>query len=111
MPGQYILEGREPVACADVIAWARWFEGADRQVADSFRDDVRVSTVFLGLDHNFWGYGPPVLFETMVFMGETSIQCERYATWDQAEEGHKRWVMKAFPPTPVLTIPQQGTDE
>src|SRR5215471_17514474 len=27
----------------------------------------RVSTVFLGLDHNYSGVGPPIVFETMIF--------------------------------------------
>jgi hypothetical protein len=49
------------------MRWATWFEAADRHVRDSFQGDVRVSTVFLGLDHSV--YGPPQLFETMVFVG------------------------------------------
>ena len=32
--------------------------------------DVRVSTVWIGIDHNFWNPGnPPLIFETMVFGG------------------------------------------
>src|SRR4051812_27278203 len=30
-------------------------------------DDVEVSTVWLGADHNFGPTGPPLIFETMVF--------------------------------------------
>jgi hypothetical protein len=51
--------------------------------------DVTVSTVFLGLDHN-WGDGPPILFETMIFGGERDEYQERYSTWGEAEEGHQR---------------------
>ena len=50
-----------------------------------------VSTVFLGLDHN-WNGGPPILFETMVFGGPHNEYQERYATWDQAEKDHDRVV-------------------
>ena len=34
----------------------------------------------------------PVLFETMVFGGEYDDYQERYHTYDEAEEGHKRIV-------------------
>jgi len=37
------------------MKWGEWLETADRQVRDTFRDDVRVSTVFLGLDQK-WQY-------------------------------------------------------
>lgn len=45
-----------------------------------------VSTVFLGLDHNFSGEGPPVLFETMVFPDQDI--CVRYRTFEEAVKGH-----------------------
>lgn len=48
-----------------------------------------VSTVFLGLDHN-WGEGPPLVFETMVFRDGNGDDCQRYSTWLQAMEGHRK---------------------
>ena len=103
MSGCYILVGREPVEEPNLLTWARWFETADRHVGDACRDEVRVSTVFLGLDHS-WG-GQPHLFETMVFVNGVEEGMERYATWDEAEAGHERWVMKTFRPTPILKLP------
>src|SRR6185295_16902719 len=44
------------------LEWARWFESAGlkrRQVARSRTGMHWVSTVFLGLDHNFGDRGPP----------------------------------------------------
>lgn len=55
----------------------------------------RISTVFLSMDHGLGGLigdGTPVLFETMVFGGEHDDYQERYHTYDEAEEGHKRIV-------------------
>ena len=52
-----------------------------------------ISTVFLSMDHGLAGRigdGTPVLFETMVFGGEHDGYQERYHTYDEAEEGHKR---------------------
>ncbi len=91
----YILDGHTPVACDDLMRWAQWFEKAERRVA--FTDvapGVQVSTVFLGMDHN-WGEGPPVLFETMVFRDGHGDEEERYCTWDEAERGHAEMVERA----------------
>lgn len=88
----YTLDGHTPVACADLMEWGRWFEKADRNVATTqVSPGVRVSTVFLGLDHNFGG-GEPMLFETMVFGGTMNEEMVRYSTWDEAIEGHAKMV-------------------
>jgi hypothetical protein len=57
--------------------------------------DHPVSTVWLGLDHQFEKYGAPMLFETMVFdlLGEPQDQ-KRYTTLRAAQEGHKRFVQQ-----------------
>jgi hypothetical protein len=49
---------------------------------------ARVSTVFMGIDHNFTRGGPPLLFETMIFGGPEDGFQARYSTWDEAEAGH-----------------------
>jgi hypothetical protein len=107
MSDHYILKGHEPVEEPDLLRWGKWFGTADRHVALSIQGDVRVSTVFLGLDYSF-GDGPPLLFETMAFVGDEEQGCERYSTWDEAEAGHRRWVAEIFKPTPILTLPTTG---
>ena len=77
----YILGGPDGkrVIPVDVMTWAKSFGDTSRRVAETTikqpnrllwalgaRPDYWVSTVFLGLDHN-WGVGPPLIFETMVF--------------------------------------------
>lgn len=94
MTDRYILEGKKAVPCEDLEKWARGFESSDRQVKRTmFKRGVDVSTVFLGLDHSFVE-GPPMLFETMVFVGGEDRYCERYTTWEQAEAGHDLVVAK-----------------
>jgi hypothetical protein len=89
MSDHYILEGKTPVK-TDLMTWARWFETRKgRHVAQTKQGDVRVSTVFLGLNHQ-WGDGPPLVFETMIFGGEHDQYQERYSTWDEAEAGHRK---------------------
>jgi len=55
---------------------------------------VTVSTVWLGLDHQWRPGGPPLIFETMVFGGSDDEMQERYSTEAEALEGHRRWVAK-----------------
>jgi len=89
LTGKYILVNRVPVPCPDLMKWGRFMQDADRYVAETMIDGIRVSTVFLGLDHN-WGGDPPVLFETMIFGGEHDEEyMERCCTWAEAEEMHK----------------------
>ena len=86
MSDKFILKGHMAVP-ANLMTWARWFETADRKVANDRIGDIRVSTVFLGVDHNFDG-GPPLLFETMIFGGPHDEYQEWYSTWEEAEAGH-----------------------
>ena len=86
---KYILIGQTPVVEPDLLKWARWFETADRIVAQTHIGTRTVSTVFLGLDHQF-GKGPPLLFETMVFTDEKFEDFqERCSTWLEAEAQHR----------------------
>lgn len=62
-----------------------------------------ISTVWLGIDHNFGG-SPPLIFETMVFRpsgdGSTSLDdvyCRRHYTEEQAMDGHisaMKWLIE-----------------
>ncbi len=69
------------------------FRSAPFKVAHSkLRDfDVQISTVFLGINHNFEP-GPPLVFETMVFAKDypdIDEYMDRYSTWDDAVAGHE----------------------
>ncbi len=67
MMGQYILNDQgEPVPCPDLMTWGMWMETVNRHVGDEVIDGIRISTVFLGLDHRY-NNGPPILWETMTF--------------------------------------------
>lgn len=92
MSDKYILDGHTPVECDDLMKWGQWMGSADRHVNTTMVGDVKVSTVFLGLDHSFGDDGPPILFETMIFGGEHDEYQDRYATWDEAVDGHKKAV-------------------
>lgn len=89
MSEPYILNGHEAIPC-DALTWGKWMQENQniRHVKDEKVGEVRISTVFLGLDHAFGSGGPPLIFETMVFGGELADEQDRYSTWDEAEAGH-----------------------
>lgn len=95
---KYILEGKKPVREHDILKWAAWYEKADRVVKSTvLPGNVRVSTVFLGLDHAFgFRSSEPILFETMIFGGDHDGYQERYGTWEQAEAGHEEATKLVF---------------
>lgn len=92
----YILKGKKVVK-ATAQEWGKYFEKANRIVGRTILENgLFVSTVFLGLDHNWMG-GKPLIFETMVFPTENNlleISMKRYSTWKEAEKGHKEMVLK-----------------
>ncbi len=55
--------------------------------------ETHISTVWLGLNHNFLD-GPPHIFETMVFSDVYELDKEvwRWSTLRQAESGHRKVV-------------------
>lgn len=87
----YRLENRVPVPIVpeDYAALGRAMMEPDRRVGQTEKGDVKVSTVFLALDHRFNDQGPPLLFETMIFGGEHDGYQDRCSTWEQAEVMHK----------------------
>ena len=103
----YILKDKIPIPEPDLILWAKWYEKAEnRRVAhDVIENGLEVSTIFLGIDHQFnQGSHKPMLFETMIRRGETEVNGDlmpyydeqwRYSTWEQAETGHNR-IVKAL---------------
>lgn len=96
--GYYKLnEKNEPVQCSEVeYAWV--LENTNRQLAITEHNDINgitdiiVSTVFLGLDHNYGGHGAPIVFETMIFGGECNGEMRRYSKYDDAIAGHNDMV-------------------
>ena len=90
----YRLGENHEVIEATLKEWMKWSDDKSRRVDVTTIDDVTISTVFLGLEHNFGIEGDPIVFETMIFGGKHDEYQERYTTWDEAIEGHKRAVEK-----------------
>ena len=110
-PGLYFDRQGKPIGMMD---WARKHD--DREYSTVAQHWVRgwmVSTVWLGINHNYLPSGPPLIFETMIFApkdatiggdgqmpgpagaaGLTAADLdqyqERYATEEAAQAGHDR---------------------
>lgn len=81
-----------------LMQWVKDFEKPDRIMCSRkmYLGSLLISTIWLGLDHN-WGFGKkPLIFETMVFFGGFGhdIDCERYSTKEDALKGQKYFVQK-----------------
>ena len=72
-----------------------WGEIKNRTIARTQVGRFLISTVWLGLNHQY-GDGPPLIFETMIFDEHgADIGCQRYSTKEAALVGHKdaeRWI-------------------
>lgn len=88
---------RQPVGVYDPMAWAVWASHQSEfpvAVGRIETEDFFVSTVFLGVDHNY-GRGPPTLFETMAFdRTGKPVATVRYSSWSDAEAGHAAMVRR-----------------
>lgn len=119
---RYFNRKGEPISIEE---WALLFGDPKYQRIESTRGCGRhVSTVWLGIDHNFSGHGPPIIFETLVFRESEAddvsddggeIDGDRYATEAEALAGHQRLcqqhayildriVEKVFGPTKLWSI-------
>ena len=108
----YYLDGQEVKPTLDAKKWSQEFERAHCIVAQTDVGSYWVSTVFIGIDHNFFGDGPPLVFETMIFRNEPNGErhsvdgwIERASTWDEAALMHVHGVawaqqqLEGLPPT------------
>jgi hypothetical protein len=85
----------------DTLEWAKLFEDKEyKRIAETTIGKHWISTVWLGLDHNYDG-GKPLIFETMVFLknknGKTiksDLDMDRYSTLEEAKDGHIKMVNK-----------------
>jgi hypothetical protein len=86
----YDLDGK-PISMTE---WARQFSGKRWKMKTEV-GQAMVSTVHLGLNHQWDPDGPPLIFETMIFGGEHDQEQWRYTTREQAEAGHVAAVLYA----------------
>jgi hypothetical protein len=99
-----ILDENDRLKLVTLDQWLDWMR-THREGQLVGRDEIDgylVSTIFLGIDHQFHPHGRPVYWETMIFdppAGRTylsgekrelgdDIYCERYSSLAEARAGH-----------------------
>lgn len=89
----YILDEKNKPVASNIVDCGIWLQNNPERkaVKQEKIGDVRVSTVFLGLDHA-WNSNIPVLWETMIFGGEHDQYQDRYTSIEDAVEGHQKAV-------------------
>lgn len=87
--------------------WAVLFEDMEyRRIGyDEFANGAHVSTVWLGLDHNWFPGGPPLIFKSMVFDGVHDQEMIRYSTEVQAIQGHDQLCARVRDAEALLATP------
>ena len=104
MSEYFVLDGTQ-VRAVDFMEWALWMEANPdkRIVKQEWLGGVLISTVFLGLKHNFL-HGPPLLFETMVFHGKHDGYTARCSTWLEAQLQHAETMAMVLPSVSGLAL-------
>jgi len=92
-PHRYRLadDGRTAVPVEDLMEWACWVETASTTLALNSIGRYRIETSFLTVDFNLSHEGPPILWETVVFVDggqSTEFGGGRYTNADEAMAGH-----------------------
>jgi len=107
--GHYVLDqlGRPKKFTGDLLDWSLIHSIEHRVDLTELADGTCISTVFLGIDHNFGdmlhmrgGRHTPVLFESMVQLpGEKWDEQHRYTNLHQARVGHALLIARLSSPT------------
>jgi hypothetical protein len=89
----WILDEKGRPVQVDLFTWAEWFGTADKTICQETIAQNWVSTIFLGIDHNWVPHGPPILWETMTFGAKLDRETLRCAgSKEQAEAMHEQMV-------------------
>ena len=94
----YVLREGKAVEEPDYPTWAKWYEEHFSDVELIIRTELVhgvVATRFLSMNMTLADQTPePLVFETRVKGGWLDDKWERFATIDDAREGHERWVTR-----------------
>ena len=93
----YILDADgNPQLEPDMEAWVAWMQLDERPLAETeVSPEVCVRTRFMGTDQRRTKVGAPLLWETMIVGGKHHGYQERYASREEALEGHEKAVAMA----------------
>lgn len=95
----FVIDADHVVHPVDTMEeWSAAYDDDCRIVNQTGNDNIWVSTVFLGINHN-WGFSEdtrPILFETLVQGGRWNEFQYRYHTYEEAVAGHNKICEEVF---------------
>ncbi len=84
----YKLINKKVIPCKSLEEYIDWsIKNSTIILQTTITLKIRVSTVFLGLDHGF-NNGKPIVFETMIFGGKHDQYQKKYSSYKEAVQGH-----------------------
>ena len=90
MKDYVIMNDNKKLVHCDLNTWSQWMKTHGRIIIQTNRDNLLISTVFLGAYYAFTQ--EPKFFETMVFPDndkfDNELYCDKYVTYEQAINGH-----------------------
>jgi hypothetical protein len=81
----YKLDSKKRIRPCSQQTWAKFHNIPTKIIVQDTTNNGFVSTVFLGLNHQF-SEGPPLIFETMIFGGTHDDYMARCTTYKQAQK-------------------------
>jgi len=81
-------DGRTPIPC-QYWEWVHFFENENRLLAEDRIGPYLISTYFVGMNERILPGRPPLIFESTLFINDTSFCEAKYSTYEQAMAGHK----------------------
>lgn len=79
----------------DTLEWARLFGDWDYRLIGEYIDgDLRIVTVWTGIDREMWPDEGRATFSTAVFRGEELLEETYWNTLEEAEDGQKEALMR-----------------
>lgn len=106
-PERYaILDAEGNIQPASLYSWGQYLQSHENRIAQTKHKGYRVSTVFLGLNHQYLPDLPPLWFETMIFTPEyertlsnkkkimlgDELWCKRTSTKAEAIQAHQEGI-------------------
>ena len=94
----YVLnEQRQPVTVDSFEEWGEWlYKNKEKRIIASshFEDGTIIITAFMAHSTPFSDENDPQTFQTQVYGGDHNGKTRYYASWEQAEEGHRQMVLE-----------------
>ena len=93
----YVLRDGKVIEEPDHDSWLAWYQSTYKEVemvAETRLANCTVTTRFLGMNLTLVRDAEPQVFETKVSGGWLGSQHERFATLDEARQGHDKWVSR-----------------